>query len=131
MTTSPTRMLFAVSAAIVASTSACAGRQTVAPAMQAASTPVHLRVSNHYGFPVTVYAIGSHTSSFRLGRVLPEMESDFVVPPAMVRVGPVEFVAEGTEGARIQLGELQLSPGQRLSVTVSRPPNVSFLTVRP
>jgi hypothetical protein len=131
MTTSSTRMLFAISAAIVASTSACAGRQAVAPAMRAASTPVHLRVSNHYGFAITVYAIGSHTSSFRLGRVLPEMESDFVVPPALIQVGPVAFVAEGADGAPLQLGELQLSPGKRLSVTVSRPPNVTILTIRP
>jgi hypothetical protein len=131
MMTSSTRTLFAVSAAIAASTSACAGRQTVAPAMQAVSTPVHLRVSNHYGFPITVYAINAHTSTFRLGRVHPEMDSDFVVPPALVQVGPVEFVAEGSDGAPIQLGELQLSPGQWLSVTVSRPPNVSVLTVRP
>ena len=103
--------------------SACAGRANVSNAVRASSavaadSVVHVRVSNHQGTAMTVYAVGSG-SVFRIGRALPELPSDFVVPRALMADGLVEFVAEGDGQAPVRTGQLQLAMGEVVQFTIS------------
>jgi hypothetical protein len=96
-------------------------------AAQPAAAPVRLNVTNHFTLPVEVYVTGSGIRQ-RLGTVSPNMDRRFVVPPAMVGNGPLEFRAEANGGAA-QSGSLLLSPGDQVDFVIGVPLFNSTATV--
>lgn len=86
---------------------------------KADQTSVHVTVTNHYVLPVDVYAEGPGTRH-RLGTVNPETVSRFVVPPAMVVNGLLEFVAEvGSNFPPVRSGQLQLVMGDTVDFEIA------------
>lgn len=121
----------AIAALLVTAGSACAGHRAVREGAMARpfDDVVRVTVRNVHDTPLTIVVVsGGHT--MRIGKVLPTMAGDFVLPRAMVGNGPVELVAygEGSEPARS--GPLLLLPGHRVEFVVSRPTYKSTATVR-
>jgi hypothetical protein len=80
--------------------------------------------------PVEVYAEGPGTRQ-RLGTVNPETVSNFVVPPAFVVNGLVEFVAEpGRNFQPVRSGTLQLVNGDVVEFEIATHLIGSTATVR-
>ena len=96
-------------AALLLGCSACARRGGGAP--QPAGIPVQVEVTNQYGAPMEVFAVGAGTSH-RLGIVDPGMVRRFEVPQTLVGNGPVEFQAHPSASTRlVRSGEVLLAPG--------------------
>lgn len=117
-------------AALLLTDIACAGHSAVREgAMARPSDLVRVSVKNVHDTPLTIYAVGSG-STMRIGKVLPTMAGDFVLPRAMVGNGPVELVAYGDGSEPARSGPLLLLPGHRVEFVVSRPTYKSTATVR-
>jgi hypothetical protein len=90
-----------------------------------------LVVTNNYGFPLSVYAIGAGTTQ-RMGTVLPGIDASFRLPPGMVVNGPVEFVVlPGAGHAEVRSGRLLLTPGDVVDFSIGVHLLDSMATVRP
>ena len=127
----PHRRLCMLATGLALAEAACAGqnsawKQDTSPDLSA----IRVTVTNQYGFPMTVYAVGSGTT-FRLGKVLPEMVGNFIVPKALVGNGPVEIVAQGDGAPPAQSGPLLLHGGQVVEFTINRPTYTSTARIRP
>jgi hypothetical protein len=113
---------------------ACAhGRRSTAAAdAQPVGTAVGVEVTNNYGLPMEVDAVGSGIRR-RMGTVHPGMSGHFVLPPAMVGNGLVEFQAHPTVNGRevARSGELLLAPGQVVDFVIAPQLFNSTATVRP
>jgi hypothetical protein len=108
--------------------SACARRGGGAP--QPADSPVHVEVTNQYGLPMEVYAVGAGTSH-RLGIVDPGMVGRFVVPQTLIGNGLVEFQAHPSVSTQlVRSGELQLAPGAFVDFVITAQLFNSRATVR-
>lgn len=120
----------AIAALLLVANSACAGHSAVRDgAMAQPSDLVRVSVKNVHDTPLTIVAVsGGH--SMRIGKVLPTMSGDFVLPRAMVGNGPVELVAYGDGSEPARSGPLLLLPGHRVEFVVSRPTYKSTATVR-
>jgi len=94
--------------------------------------PVELFVVNHYIMPVEVYASGSGTS-YRMGIVLPGLESRFVLRQALIVSGrTVEFHAYPADGARaVRSGDLLLVPGDIVDFEIATHLLNSTAVIRP
>ena len=86
-------------------------------------------MKNEFGFPVTVYAIGSGTT-WNAGRVMPEAVRDFTVPQAVVANGVVEFVVSGEGDESVRSGPLVVTSGRIVDFTITRPLSTSSAVVR-
>jgi len=86
-------------------------------------------VRNDNGFPVTVYAIGSGIT-WKLGKIQPALDGDFIVPTALVSTGPVAFVAVADGSAPVRSIPLPLRPGQIVDFNVKSPLYASTALVR-
>lgn len=97
-----------------------------------ANRPVVVNVTNSYGLPVEVYAVGAGTS-YRMGTVSPGIASRFVLRQAMLATsGVVEFVAQpaGTERP-VRSGGILLRYGDVVDFEVTTHLLASYATVRP
>jgi len=106
--------LWILVAGLLLPSSACAyglGSAKNTARAQDARGAVQLNITNHNNGPMVVYAVGSGTS-YLMGTVYPGLTSHFVVRPAMITNGPVEFEARPRNGGRLfRSGELLLHPG--------------------
>ncbi len=117
--------------AVAGANTACAHRHGGAADSQAAAGSVTLNVSNHYGQPVDVFVISLGTS-YRLGTVSPGIDARFVVRSAMIRNGPVEFVAtSGADEVPVRSGQLVLAPGNVVNFNMADHLSNSTTTVTP
>lgn len=112
----------AVLAALLLTSSGCItvqrGAWSPGPS-QADGGDVQLHVTNHHGFPLEVYAVGSGTY-YRMGTVLPGFDARFVLRQAMIGNGPVEFVARsGDRNPSIRSGPLLLAPGNTVDFNIA------------
>jgi hypothetical protein len=117
-------------AAVPLTALACAGHGAVRDgAMGRASDLVRVSVKNVHDTPLTIYAVGS-AGTLRIGKVLPTMSGDFVLPRVMVGNGPVELVAYGDGSEPARSGPLLLLPGHRVEFVVSRPTYKSTASIQ-
>jgi hypothetical protein len=117
-------------AALLLTDIACAGHSA---ARNEAAAPlsdlVRVSVRNVHDTPLRIVAVsGGHT--MRIGKVLPTMSGDFVLPRSMVGNGPVELMAYGDGSEPARSGPLLLLPGHRVEFVVSRPTYKSTAMVR-
>lgn len=94
--------------------------------------PVVVNVTNYYGLPVEVYAVGAGTS-YRMGTVYPGIAGRFVLREAMLATGGVvAFVAQpaGTERP-VRSGGILLKHGDVVDFEVTTHLLGSDVTVRP
>jgi alpha-amylase len=94
--------------------------------------PIVVNVTNNYAIQVEVYALAAGTS-YRLGTVLPGIDSHFVLRRAMIASGAmVEFVAVPADGARtVRTGAMLLTPGEVVDFQILTHLIGSYATVRP
>lgn len=79
---------------------------------------IQLLVTNDYGFPLEVYAIGGGTF-YKMGRVLPGLPGRFILRPSMIGNGPIEFVARaGERNPAVRSGQLLLTPGNTVDFRI-------------
>lgn len=126
----PGRVIF--SAAVLLASSACAyGVGAAGAAGQAYDTrrPVQLQVVNQSGVPIEVYVVGAGTA-YRVGTVHPGLEGRFVVRPAMVGNGAVEFTARFADGRVVRSGPMLLAPGAVVDFALTPHAATSNATVR-
>ena len=124
------RIIRAFCAGLVLIAAGCAGSQAVNTTPTPESSAIRLSVKNGFGYPVTVYAIGSGTT-WKVGRVMPEATRDFTVPQALVANGVVEFAVSGDgDAAPVRSGPMQLTSGQIVDFTITRPLYASSAVVR-
>ena len=91
---------------------------------------VQLLVTNNYGFPIEVFAVGGG-AQYRMGTVLPGLPGRFVLRQAMVGNGTVEFVARpGDRNPAIRSGPLLLSPGNIVELDIALGRTTSSARVR-
>jgi hypothetical protein len=91
---------------------------------------VQLYVTNNSGGPMEVYAAGSGTL-YRIGTVHPGLEGRFVVRPAMIGNGNVEFVARSGNGPLLRSGRILVAPGDVVDFELTPSPVTSTATIRP
>lgn len=77
-----------------------------------------------------VYVAASGTT-YRIGTVHPGLAGHFVVRPAMIGSGPVEFAARSDDGPLVRLGRVLLVPGDVVDFEVEARSALSSATVRP
>ena len=124
------RRIRALCAGLVVAAAGCAGSQALKATPTPESGDIRLSVKNGFGYPVTVYAIGSGTT-WKVGRVMPEAVRDFTVPKALVANGVVEFAVSGDgDAAPVKSGPMQLTSGQIVDFTITRPLYASSAIVR-
>lgn len=114
---------------------ACAhGRRSTADAdaEQPSGSTVSVDVTNNYGVPMEVDAVGSGVRR-RIGTVHPGMSGHFVLPQAMVGNGLVEFFAHPTMNGRevARSGQLLLAAGQVVNFVIAAQLFNSTAIVRP
>ena len=124
----PQRRIRALCAGLVVGAAGCAGSQA-SNATPTRDSTIRLSVKNEFGFPVTVYAIGSGTT-WSAGRVMPEAVRNFTVPQAVVANGVVEFVVSGEGDESVRSGPLVVTSGRIVDFTISRPLSTSSAVVR-
>lgn len=83
-----------------------------------AESPVQVEVTNGFALPVEIYAVGSGINH-RLGTVHPGMAGHFVLPPAMVGNGTVEFEARSSAAETYRSGPLMLRAGRLVEFSVA------------
>jgi hypothetical protein len=118
---------------LVLTTSACAHGFGSAPDVRRPHESwgaVRLHVANRSGGAIEVYAVGSGTS-YRIGTVHPGLDGHFVVRPAMIVNGPVEFVARSGNGLAVRSDRILLAPGDVVDFELEASPVTSVATVRP
>ena len=125
----PQRRIRALCAGLVVGAAGCAGSQASNATPTRERSTIRLSVKNEFGFPVTVYAIGSGTT-WSAGRVMPEAVRDFTVPQAVVANGVVEFVVSGEGDESARSGPLVVTSGRIVDFTISRPLSTSSAVVR-
>ncbi len=94
--------------------------------------PVRVDVTNNYGLPADIFAIGCGTS-YRIGTVYPGLVSHFVLRQGMLACGGmVEFVAKpaGTEPL-VRAGQEQLAPGDIVDFEITTHLIASYTAVHP
>lgn len=120
-------------AGLLLSSSACAhghGAATNSGTPQPTELNVRVNVTNHYTLSMEVYANGSGISH-RLGLVSPGTVRSFVLPPAMVGNGPVEFVAQPSgAGPVAQSGQIIFGAGDVVDFEITIHLFDSHATVR-
>jgi hypothetical protein len=91
---------------------------------------IELNVTNSSGGTMEVFAAGPGTL-YRIGTVHPGLSARFVVRPAMIVNGPVEFVARAGNGPLARSGRILLEPGDVVDFDLTPSPVTSAATVRP
>jgi hypothetical protein len=128
------KLLAVAVAASVLGFPACArgpGVATPAGGPQPANDRVLVNVTNYYGLPIVVSAVGSGTV-YRMGTAYPGMVSQFALRQAMLASGGmVEFVAQpaGTERP-VRSGRLLLTPGDVVDFEIATHLLGSYAAVR-
>ncbi len=89
-----------------------------------------LNVTNDYGSPVEIYAIGSGTY-YRMGTVFPGLKGHFVLRQSMMSAGPVEFVAQIDRNPVVRSGRLVLTAGDIVDFEIANNQLNSSAVVRP
>lgn len=120
-------------AGLVLASTACAygiGPATASRGLHDPGGAVHLNVTNNSGGPMEVYAAASGTS-YRIGTVHPGLAGNFVVRPAMIVNGPVEFMARSGRGRLVRSGLIMLAAGDEVDFRLEAQPVMSNATVRP
>jgi hypothetical protein len=118
---------------LVLASSACAHGLGTAAQSERPNEPggaVQLFVTNNHGGPVEIYAAGSGTL-YRIGTVHPGLEGRFVVRPAMIGNGTVEFVARSGNGPFLRSGRILVAPGDVVDFQLTPSPVTSTATIRP
>lgn len=114
--------------------SACRGKgdeETPSPVSPAAS-PSRVEVTSNYSLPLEIFAVGSGINQ-RLGTVYSGMARSFVIPPAMLGSGSVEFQARPTApgGAQFRSGPILVGPGRTVDLRLTPQLFNSTATIRP
>jgi hypothetical protein len=96
-----------------------------------APAPVRVEVTNNYGLPMEIEAVGSGINQ-RLGVVHPGMVGKFIVPRNLLSSGSVQFQAHpSARGQLFRSGELLLAPGSIADFVISPQLFNSTVTIRP
>jgi hypothetical protein len=120
-------------AGLVLASSACAYGLGTAAESKRPNEPggaVQLYVTNSSGGPMEVYAAGSGIL-YRVGTVHPGLAGRFVVRPAMIGNGTVEFVARSGNGPLLRSGRILVAPGDVVDFQLTPSPVTSTATIRP
>jgi hypothetical protein len=128
-----TRGVGIIMAGLVLVSSACAYSMGQAPDARRAHDPdggVYLNVVNHSGRPMEIFATGSGTI-YRMGTVLPGLQSRLVIRPGMIVNGTVEFRATSGNAPAFRSGPILLAPGDVVDLQLEDQSVISSATVRP
>jgi hypothetical protein len=133
MKTLASRGVVALMAGLVVASSGCGyglGAGTGSRGPHDAGGAVRLNVTNQSGGPMEVYVAGSGTV-YRIGTVHPGLAGHFVVRPAMIGNGPVEFAARSDDGPLVRSGRILVVPGDVVDFELGARAALSSATVRP
>jgi hypothetical protein len=108
---------------------ACGANQVSQTKTGNQSAVIRLHVTNDFGSPVTISAVGSG-ATWNAGKVMPTTTRDFVIPMSLVASGPVEFIAADEFASSVNTGPLMVRGGQVVDFKITRPLNNSTAVVR-
>lgn len=126
------RVSWAILGALALAGTACVHHRPGTDTADQPALPVLVNVVNHYVMPVDVYAQGSGVS-YRMGTVLPGLESRFVVRSALINTGGmVEVVGYPADRMRVvRSGSMLLVPGDIVDCEITTHLIISTCIVRP